>query len=68
LQQEGKTDQAKADLARLAQIRKQREEAAAARKAADEGEQMREYPVCWLPDTVVRSQSCRSRRQAKVMN
>jgi hypothetical protein len=39
LQQQGKTEQAKADLARLAQIRKQREEAAASRKAADDGEQ-----------------------------
>ncbi|TGZ80244.1 hypothetical protein EX30DRAFT_364756 [Ascodesmis nigricans] len=33
LQQEGKTDQAKADLARLAQIRKEREEKALMRKA-----------------------------------
>jgi len=34
---EGKTEQAKADLARLALIRKQREEAANARKAKAEG-------------------------------
>lgn len=33
LQQEGKTDQAKADLARLAEIRREREEKAAMRKA-----------------------------------
>ena len=33
----GETDQAKADLARLAQIRKQREEAQAKRKAEQEG-------------------------------
>jgi Casein kinase substrate phosphoprotein PP28 len=33
----GKTDQAKADLARLAQIRKEREEAQAKRKAEAEG-------------------------------
>jgi hypothetical protein len=32
LQMEGKTDQAKADLARLAEIRKKREEAAAKKK------------------------------------
>ncbi|OLL23287.1 heat- and acid-stable phosphoprotein, partial [Neolecta irregularis DAH-3] len=35
LHQEGKTDQAKADLARLAIVRKQREEAAARRKVHD---------------------------------
>ena len=33
----GKTDQAKADLSRLAAIRKEREEAAAKRKAEQEG-------------------------------
>jgi Casein kinase substrate phosphoprotein PP28 len=33
----GKTDQAKADLARLTQIRKEREEAQAKRKAEAEG-------------------------------
>jgi len=36
LHQQGKTDQAKTDLARLAQIRKQREEAAATRKATND--------------------------------
>jgi hypothetical protein len=34
---EGKTDQAKADLARLASVRKEREEAAAKRKAEQDG-------------------------------
>lgn len=34
---QGKTDQAKADLSRLAQIRKEREEAQAKRKAEAEG-------------------------------
>jgi hypothetical protein len=34
---QGKTDQAKADLARLAKIRKEREEAQAKRKAETEG-------------------------------
>jgi hypothetical protein len=38
LHQAGKTDQAKADLARLAKIRKDREAAQAARKAEEEGE------------------------------
>jgi hypothetical protein len=37
LHMEGKTDQAKSDLARLAAIRKKREEAAAAKKAEAEG-------------------------------
>ena len=38
LHEQGKTDQAKADLARLAKIRAEREAAAAKRKAEAEGE------------------------------
>lgn len=37
MHQAGKTDEAKADLARLAKIRREREEAAAKRKAEAEG-------------------------------
>lgn len=41
---EGKTDQAKADLARLAIIKKQREDAAKKRDELRKGEKMQKWP------------------------
>ena len=43
---QGKTDQAKTDLARLAKIRKEREEAQAKRKAEADGEYFYWWAAC----------------------
>lgn len=62
LHEQGKTDQAKADLARLAKIKAEREAAQARRKAEAEGEHDSSVVYCCQPKPCY-SQSCGDRSE-----
>lgn len=65
LHAQGKTDQAKSDLARLAKIRAEREAAQAKRKAEAEGTFIDTSVACFSMLICVSSKGCRDRGQAK---